>query len=177
MTLAVLTEVQNAEAEDLLTAQLLKQDLNFELVHVLGRAPLQNSGRSRAPTIEEIQANVRSNSLGRKLDLLVATHVVLAGNVPLWTCRPDLRIGRMRRRPFVAGGRVMYPTINPVAALRNPLWAREIDSDLYHLGQIIEAEDWTLDAPEACVWCATVPTEPQWDTNGVLYCEAHWRTR
>jgi hypothetical protein len=174
-SLVVVTEVQHEQGEELLATQLAEQDLKFELVRVLDQPLTQASGRTRSPTSREV--NARSNSVADKTQTLMATHVILAGNVPLWTYRPDLRIGRMRRRAMVAKGLVLYPLHNPVAALRNPIWAREIGSDLYHLRQIIEAEDWSLEAPNTCVWCTAVPTEPQWDPNGVLYCESHWRTR
>lgn len=177
MRLAVVTEVPDARGEDLLVELLDEQDLFYrsQWLHVFPEAPRQDSGRTRSPTKAEV--NARSNLVTQNPDLQLATHVVLAGNVPLWCFRPDLRIGNMRGRALVAKGRVLFPVINPIAALRNPVWARDIGSDLYHLRQIIEADDWTLNAPNTCVWCLTPTTEPQWDSNGVLYCPKHWRTR
>lgn len=133
--------------------------------------PKQKNGRPRPPTLTEVNAH------SSDLDMGDINFLVLAGNLPLWSRRPDLRTSRMHGRAFVANGCVQFPIYNPAAAMRNPIWAADMEADLRLFAKIVEAQDWSYDAPETCVWCGIVPDDPQVDSNGVLYCEGHWRRR
>lgn len=176
--IAVLMESGDQEARQALAQMMEESDLRADRwLTVMEQLPSQPSGRTRSPTLEEVNARSAEIRSGLQDPGQTSGYVVLAGSIPLWVYRPDLRPAHAHGRAFVMDRMVLFPIHNPAAALRAGGWARQIRADLSLLGRIICADDWTAEASNACMWCEVQPEEPNWDSNGVLYCADHWRRR
>lgn len=104
--------------------------------------------------------------------------VILTGNVPLQSFRPDLKIGQMHGRVFSLERFGIhanaFPIFHPAAVLRNPAWEQPVLDDLKWLKEWVD-EPASLGelAPADCTYPGCERGSTQWDADCVTYCDDH----
>lgn len=135
----------------------------------------------RAPTDAEVRAEHAEREA--RIAGVDPSFILLTGDVPLRTYRPDLNTLRAHGRPFCRkpyhfdDSVIYFPVFHPAAVMRNPEWVPTLQRDLSRLLVIGgDRENWDLYAPSTCVECDS-PEANRVDPYLIPYCEQHFLTR
>lgn len=101
---------------------------------------------NRDPLPDEIKT-CTSNYLDRQIDALNPRMIVTVGRHSMGRYFPGEKISKIHGQPKRADGRIYYPMIHPAAALHQPNWMADLESDVRKIPALLE-EAQAMAAPE-----------------------------
>lgn len=129
-------------------------------------------------TPDEVAVKACRKHLDRQMAVAGTPFVLLTGNVPLVSFRPDLRVGAVAGTAFVRGGRVFMPVHHPAWVLRNRNERERVVEDLLRFADLVKGE--VSPATHFGTMCGQAGCGgwvDHYDPEGIPHCARHWGKR